>query len=281
MKQMKKVLCLALGLAMSLSLLAACSGGGSASPSPSASAPAPSASAPAESGLTTVEAGKLHMSTNAAFPPYEMVADGEGFNGTGFEGIDIEIASAIADKLGLELQIDDMDFDAALLAVQQGKSDMVMAGVTVTDERQNVMDFTDSYATGIQSIIVKEDSDIASVDDLAGKKIGTQRGTTGYLYCSDDFGDENVVAYDDGLTAVQMLNNGQVDCVVIDNAPAKEFIAANPGLKLLDTAYVEESYAIGIGKGNTELKDAINTALEELKADGTLQAIVDKYITAE
>ena len=226
--------------------------------------------------LSTVEPGKLIMSTNAAFPPYEMTTDsGE------FEGIDIETAQAIADKLGLELQIDDMDFDAALLAVQQGKSDMVMARVTVTDERQNVMDFTDSYATGIQSIIVKEDSDIASVDDLAGKKIGTQRGTTGYLYCSDDFGDENVVAYDDGLTAVQMLNNGQVDCVVIDNAPAKEFIAANPGLKLLDTAYVEESYAIGIGKGNTELKDAINTALEELKADGTLQAIVDKYITAE
>ena len=226
--------------------------------------------------LSTVEPGKLIMSTNAAFPPYEMTTDsGE------FEGIDIETAQAIADKLGLELQIDDMDFDAALLAVQQGKSDMVMAGVTVTDERQNVMDFTDSYATGIQSIIVKEDSDIASVDDLAGKKIGTQRGTTGYLYCSDDFGDENVVAYDDGLTAVQMLNNGQVDCVVIDNAPAKEFIAANPGLKLLDTAYVEEDYAIGVGKGNTELKDAINTALEELKADGTLQAIVDKYITAE
>ena len=140
---------------------------------------------------------------------------------------------------------------------------------------------TDTFARTIQSIIVKEDSDIASVDDLAGKKIGTQRGTTGYLYCSDDFGDENVVAYDNGLTAVQMLNNGQVDCVVIDNAPAKEFIAANPGLKLLDTAYVEESYAIGVGKGNTELKDAINTALEELKADGTLQAIVDKYITAE
>ena len=115
----------------------------------------------------------------------------------------------------------------------------------------------------------------------AGKKIGTQRGTTGYIYCSDDFGDENVVAYDDGLTAVQALNNGQVDAVVIDNAPAQEFIAANPGLKLLDTAYVEESYAIGVGKGNTELKDAINTALEELKADGTLQAIVDKYITAE
>lgn len=266
--------------AVSVAALAMTACGGSASSAASsvassaASSEAVSSAAAAE--LTTVEAGKLTMATNATFPPYEMTTDsGE------IEGIDVDTAKAIAEKLGLELQIDDMDFDAALLAVQQGKSDMVMAGVTVTDERQNVMDFTDSYATGIQSIIVKEDSDIASVDDLAGKKIGTQRGTTGYLYCSDDFGDENVVAYDDGLTAVQMLNNGQVDCVVIDNAPAKEFVAANPGLKLLDTAYVEEDYAIGVGKGNTELKDAINTALEELKTDGTLQAIVDKYITAE
>jgi hypothetical protein len=286
---MKKALSLMTAAALVLSLAACGSTASSAASSEAASsetASSDAASSEAASSeaasetetaeLSTVEPGKLIMSTNAAFPPYEMTTDsGE------FEGIDIETAQAIADKLGLELQIDDMDFDAALLAVQQGKADMVMAGVTVTDERQNVMDFTDSYATGIQSTIVKEDSDIASVDDLAGKKIGTQRGTTGYLYCSDDFGDENVVAYDDGLTAVQMLNNGQVDCVVIDNAPAKEFIAANPGLKLLDTAYVEESYAIGVGKGNTELKDAINTALEELKADGTLQAIVDKYITAE
>ena len=286
---MKKYLALLLVLVMVLSLAACGSTASSAASSEAASPEAASSDAASSEAasseaasetetaeLSTVEPGKLIMSTNAAFPPYEMTTDsGE------FEGIDIETAQAIADKLGLELQIDDMDFDAALLAVQQGKADMVMAGVTVTDERQNVMDFTDSYATGIQSIIVKEDSDIASVDDLAGKKIGTQRGTTGYLYCSDDFGDENVVAYDNGLTAVQMLNNGQVDCVVIDNAPAKEFIAANPGLKLLDTAYVEESYAIGVGKGNTELKDAINTALEELKADGTLQAIVDKYITAE
>ena len=281
---MKKALSLMTAAALVLSLAACGSTASSAASSEAASSDAASSEAASSEAasetetaeLSTVEPGKLIMSTNAAFPPYEMTTDsGE------FEGIDIETAQAIADKLGLELQIDDMDFDAALLAVQQGKADMVMAGVTVTDERQNVMDFTDSYATGIQSIIVKEDSDIASVDDLAGKKIGTQRGTTGYLYCSDDFGDENVVAYDNGLTAVQMLNNGQVDCVVIDNAPAKEFVAANPGLKLLDTAYVEEDYAIGVGKGNTELKDAINTALEELKADGTLQAIVDKYITAE
>ena len=268
----------AAGLSVAALALTAC-GGSSASTASSVASSAASSEAASTSAvageLTTVEAGKLTMATNAAFPPYEMTTDaGE------FEGIDIETAQAIADKLGLELQIDDMDFDAALLSVQQGKADIVMAGVTVTDERKAVMDFSDSYATGIQSIIVPEGSDIASPDDLAGKKIGTQRGTTGYIYCSDDFGDENVVAYDDGLTAVQALNNGQVDAVVIDNAPAQEFIAANPGLKILDTSYAEEDYAIGMAK-NSPLEDAVNSVLEELKADGTLQAIVDKYITAE
>lgn len=264
----------AAGLSVAALALTACGGSASSVASSVASSAAASTSA-AAGELTTVMAGKLTMATNAAFPPYEMTTDaGE------FEGIDIETAQAIADKLGLELQIDDMDFDAALLSVQQGKADIVMAGVTVTDERKAVMDFSDSYATGIQSIIVPEGSDIASPDDLAGKKIGTQRGTTGYIYCSDDFGDENVVAYDDGLTAVQALNNGQVDAVVIDNAPAQEFIAANPGLKILDTSYAEEDYAIGMAKGSS-LEDAVNAALKELKADGTLQSIVDKYITAE
>ena len=271
----------AAGLTVAALALTACGGSSSTASSAAASSVASSAAASSEAAsaaateLTTVEAGKLTMATNAAFPPYEMTTDaGE------FEGIDIETAQAIADKLGLELQIDDMDFDAALLSVQQGKADIVMAGVTVTDERKAVMDFSDSYATGIQSIIVPEGSDIASPDDLAGKKIGTQRGTTGYIYCSDDFGDESVVAYDDGLTAVQALNNGQVDAVVIDNAPAQEFIAANPGLKILDTSYAEEDYAIGMAKGSS-LEDAVNAALKELKADGTLQSIVDKYITAE
>ena len=268
--------------AVSAAALALTACGGSASTASSAAASSVAASSEAASTsaaaaeLTTVEAGKLTMATNAAFPPYEMTTDAGAF-----EGIDIDTAQAIADKLGLELQIDDMDFDAALLSVQQGKADIAMAGVTVTDERKNVMDFSDSYATGIQSIIVPEGSDIASPDDLAGKMIGTQRGTTGYIYCSDDFGDDAVVAYDDGLTAVQALNNGQVDAVVIDNAPAKEFVAANPGLLLLDTSYAEEDYAIGMAKGNTALEDAVNAALEELKADGTLQSIVDKYITAE
>ena len=267
----------AAGLSVAALALTACGGSASSvASSVASSASSAAASTSAAAGeLTTVEAGKLTMATNAAFPPYEMTTDAGDF-----EGIDIETGQAIADKLGLELQIDDMDFDAALLSVQQGKADIVMAGVTVTDERKAVMDFSDSYATGIQSIIVPEGSDIASPDDLAGKKIGTQRGTTGYIYCSDDFGDENVVAYDDGLTAVQALNNGQVDAVVIDNAPAQEFIAANPGLKILDTSYAEEDYAIGMAK-NSPLEDAVNSVLEELKADGTLQAIVDKYITAE
>ena len=268
--------------AVSAAALALTACGGSASTASSAAASSVAASSEAASTsaaaaeLTTVEAGKLTMATNATFPPYEMTTDA----GT-IEGIDVDTAQAIADKLGLELQIDDMDFDAALLSVQQGKADIAMAGITVTDERMAVMSFSDSYATGIQSVIVPEGSDIASVDDLAGKKIGTQRGTTGYLYCTDDFGEENVIAYDDGLTAVQALNNGQVDAVVIDNAPAQEFVAANPGLKILDTAYAQEDYAIGVAKGNTQLLDAINGALEELQADGTLQAIVDKYITAE
>ena len=268
--------------AVSVAAVALTACGGSASSAASSSAASSSAasseaaSSSAAAELTTVESGKLTMATNATFPPYEMTTDA----GT-IEGIDIDTAQAIADKLGLELQVDNMEFDSSLLSVQQGKADIVMAGVTVTPERQNVMDFSDSYATGIQSVIVTNDSEIATLEDLSGHLIGTQRGTTGYLYCTDDFGEDSVIAYDSGLTAVQALNNGQVDCVVIDDAPAQAYVAANPGLKLLDTAYVEESYAIGIGKGNTELKDAINTALEELKADGTLQAIVDKYITAE
>ena len=277
---MKKLTALMLSSAMMLSL-AAC--GGSASTETVSSEAASSEAVSTEeaasadaAAVTTVNAGKLTMSTNAAFPPYEMTTDAGDF-----EGIDIEVAGAIAKKLGLELQVDDMDFDAALLAAQNGKSDMVMAGVTVTDERLKVMDFSDTYAEGIQSIIVPENSDIASADDLAGKIIGTQRGTTGYIYCTDDFGEDSVVAYDDGLTAVQALNNSQVDAVVIDNAPAKEFVAANTGLKILDTAYAQEDYAIGVAKGNTELLNAINGALEELQADGTLQSIVDKYIKAE
>ena len=232
--------------------------------------------------FTTVEEGKLHMSTNAAFPPYEMTTD-EG----GFEGIDVEVADAIAKKLGLELVVDDMGFDAALTAVQTGQSDIAMAGITVTEERQAVMDFSDTYATGVQVVIVREDSPIQTLDDLNNAEmIGCQAATTGYIYASDTpenggYGEDHVTAYENGALAVMALVNGQIDAVIIDNAPAQAFVEANEGLKILDTPWVEEEYAIGFAKGNTALLDAVNAAMEELKADGTFQAIVDKYITAE
>ena len=276
---MKKVFALALTVLMVMSMFAGC-GSSNTAKATTAATEAPATTAAAEttaaaSELKTVEAGKLIMSTNAAFPPYEMVADDGSF-----EGIDVEVAGAIAGKLGLELVVDDMDFDAALLAVQQNKSDIVMAGVTVTEDRQLIMNFSDSYATGVQVVIVKEGSDV-TLDNLGEKMIGTQRGTTGYIYTSGDYGDDHVTAYDNGASAVQALLNGQVDCVVIDSAPAEAFVAANAGLTILDTEYVTESYAIGVNKDNTALLDAINQALAELTADGTVQSIVDKYISAE
>ena len=288
---MKKMLTLLLALAMALSL-AACGGGDKPAGDAGDSAPAGTSdpadsSAPADSGtdapaFTTVEEGKLHMSTNAAFPPYEMTTDAGGF-----EGIDVEVAQAIAGKLGLELVVDDMGFDAALTAVQTGQSDIAMAGITVTEDRQQVMDFSDSYATGIQVVIVKEDSPIATVDDLSSAEmIGCQKATTGYIYCSDTpenggYGEDHVTAFDTGALAVMALVNGQVDAVVIDNEPAKSFVAENEGLKILDTEFAVEDYAIGLAKGNTALLEAVNAAMAELKADGTFQGIVDKYITAE
>lgn len=281
---MKKILALMLALCMVFALAACGEAASDPSEAPESEAPAsevpaseaPASEAPAADGeFTTIVEGKLTMSTNAQFPPYEMTTDDGGF-----EGIDVEIATAIAEKLGLELDILDMDFDSALLAVQQGKSDIVMAGVTVNEDRLLVMDFTDSYATGVQVVIVKEGSDV-TIDNMGEGLIGTQRGTTGNIYCTDDYGEDHVVAYDDGFTAVQALMNGQVDCVVIDNAPAQEFVKNNAGLAILDTEYAVEDYAIGVNKGNTALLDAINSALAELIADGTVQSIIDKYIPAE
>ena len=275
---MKKLITLLLVLVMIMSL-AACAPvantGETTEPSANADSPADN-----EQTFNTIESGKLIMSTNAAFPPYEMTTDDGGF-----EGIDVEIATAIANKLGLELEILDMDFDAALLAVNEGKSDIVMAGVTVNEDRQVVMDFTDSYATGEQVVIIKEGSDV-TMDNLGEKMIGAQRGTTGYIYASDTpenggYGEDHVTPYDNGATAIQALINGQVDCVIIDNAPAAEFVKANPGLTILEGTWVTENYAIGCDKGNTALVEAINDVLAELIADGTVQQIVDKYITAE
>ena len=225
--------------------------------------------------VTTVEPGVLTMGTNATFPPYEYK------DGDDVVGIDAEIAQALADKLGLQLEIVDMDLDSLVASVQSGKIDMSLAGMTVTEERKQNVDFTDSYATGVQVIIVKEDSDIASADDLEGKLIGVQQGTTGHLYCSDDFGEDNVIPYANGATAVQALLQGKVDCVVIDQEPAKAFVEANEGLKILETAYTTEDYAAAVSKDNPALTAALNSALQELKDDGTIQGILDKYIKAE
>ena len=222
------------------------------------------------------DSNKLVIGTNAAFPPYEYVDDDGNII-----GIDAEIAAAIAEKLGMELEIKDMEFDSLITACSGGSVDVVLAGMTVTDERKESVNFSDTYATGIQVIIVKEDSDIATADDLDGKIIGVQAGTTGDIYCTDDYGQDNVKQYNNGALAVAALKNGQVDCVIIDNAPAKSFVAANEGLKILDTEYVTEDYAIAVAKENTKLLDDINKAMAELKADGTIDKIVDKYIPAE
>ena len=222
------------------------------------------------------DGGVLRMGTNATFPPYEYVDENNEV-----AGIDADIAAAIAEKLGMELEITDMAFDSLIPALQSDTIDIVLAGMTVDPERAEQVNFTDSYATGAQVIIVPEGPDIASPDDLEGKNIGVQTGTTGDLYCTDDYGQEFVKQFDNGPLAVAALVNGQVDCVVIDNEPAKNYVAANQGLKILDTAYANEEYAAAIAKDNTELFEQVNAAIQELKEDGTIDSIIEKYIPAE
>ena len=293
---MKKAVAMMMTAAMGMAVLAGCGSSSSAAPASAASsAVSEASSAVSEASSAASEAsaagetsavettgeyklatdGVLTMGTNATFPPYEY------YEGEKIVGIDAEISQAIAEKLGLTLEIVDMDFNSLVSAVQSGKIDISAAGMTVTEDRLQNVDFTDSYSTGVQVVIVSEDSDIASVDDLAGKLIGVQDATTGHIYCSDDFGEENVIAYNSGAMAVQALKDGKVDCVVIDQEPAKNFVAVNEGLKILDTEYVTEDYAIAVAKENTALKDAINAAMAELKEDGTIQGILDKYISAE
>ena len=262
MKMAKKVLAVVLAVLMACAVFAACSKN-------------------TDNGNETK--GTLVMATNAAFPPYEYK------DGDSFAGIDVEIAEKIAEKLGMTLEIQDVEFGSIIGGVQTGKFDMGMAGLTVTDERKESVNFTNTYAKAKQVVIVKSDSSIASLDNLKGDgsmKYGVQQDTTGDIYASDTienggYGEENVIRYKTGNDAVQALVNGKVDAVIIDNEPAKSFVAANEGLTILDGAWVEEEYAIAIAKDNTELLDKVNTALEELIADGTVQSIIDKYITAE
>ena len=274
---MKKVSALILALAMCTAMLTACGGGSNTTTSTGSAAPTTSAAtseAGADEGYKLATEGTLTMATNAYFPPYEY------YDGQDIIGIDADIAQAIADKLGLELKIEDMEFDSIITAVSTGKADLGLAGMTVTPDRQKNVDFSDSYATGIQSVIVKEDSTITKIDDLKGKKIGVQLSTTGDIYATDDFGKDAVVQYNKGNDAVMALTQGQVDAVIIDNEPAKSYVEANKGLKILDTEYATENYAACIAKDNTGLTKAVNKALAELKADGTLQKIIDKYIKA-
>lgn len=282
---MKKIAMLLAALLLMSTLFAACgdskdTGSGASQPGGAASSSEAAGEESAQSADTGDGDNTLVMATNAFFEPYEY------YEGDDIVGIDAEVGKAIADKLGMDFEISDVDFDAIIPNVQSGKASMGMAGMTVTEDRQKNVNFTRSYATAVQVVIVPEGSDIAAIDDMAGKKIGVQQGTTGDIYCSapveeDGFGEENVTRYNKGTDAVMALLSGKVDCVVIDNEPAKAFVAANEGLKILDTAYAEEEYAICIAKDNEELLEKVDTALGELIDDGTVQKIVDKYITAE
>ena len=232
------------------------------------------------------DAKVLIMATNASFPPYEYVdAENAVDPESGVTGIDAEIAAAIAAYMGYTLKIDDMEFDSIIAAVASGKADFGMAGMTVTADRLEQIDFSASYATGVQVVIVKEDSAITSVDDLiaegANHIIGVQLSTTGDIYASEDIeeaGFGTVERYPNGNEAVMALIQGKIDCVIIDNEPAKAYVAANPGLKILDSEYAVENYAACIKKGNTELLEQFNAALKVLTEDGTIPAIIEKYI---
>lgn len=277
---MKKFLSVFMALAMILALTAlfvACDNGETEGDTTVAETVA-GTEAGTEAGTAAPETEKsvLKMGTNAYFQPYEF------YEGEKIVGIDAEIAAAIAEKLGMTLEIVDMEFDSILTAVNEGSVDFGMAGMTITEDRLLEVDFSISYANGVQSIIVKNDSPITCADDLyaegANYKVGVQLGTTGDIYATDDFGGDNVTTYSNGNEAVLALLGGSVDCVIIDNEPAKALVAANEGLKILDTAYANEDYAICVKKGNSDLLGKIDAAIMELTEDGTIASIVAKYI---
>lgn len=279
----KKVLALTMAALMAASLTA-CGGGAkettaadtTAADTADTTAAEKTEETSAEAAGTEAAGGVLVMATNAEFPPYEYHDGGE------IVGIDAEIAKAIADELGMELEIEDIAFDSIIPEITIGKADMGLAGMTVTEDRKQSVDFTDTYAKASQKIIVKEDSAIASPDDLTGVIVGVQQGTTGDIYVSDLEADGTTVErYNKGFEAVQALSQGKIDAVVIDGEPAKTFVAQTEGLKILEESFTDEEYAIAVKKGNTELLEKINGALKTLKDNGTLDEIVAKYIKAE
>lgn len=274
---MKKLVSLLLALAL-IFTLCACGGAKETSKAEEAT-PAPAAAPAEEAAPAGVK--KLVMGTNAAFPPYEYIAD----DGESIVGFEVDILQHIADKLGMELEIADMEFGSVLTSVQTGKVDIGVSGLTVTEERKQNVNFTISYTTARQSIIVTDDSPITSVDDLfaegADYMVGVQESTTGHIYSEDDFGADHVTAFFTGASAVQALLSGKVDCVIIDDEPAKAFVKVNEGLHVLDTAYALEDYAFALSKENTELLEQVNAILEEMIADGTMAAMKAQYISAD
>jgi ABC-type amino acid transport substrate-binding protein len=270
-----------IAIALVLGVVFAFGACGQKAPEAPAATEAPAAAeepAEAEDVEEPATGGELVWATNAQFPPYEY------YEGNTVVGIDADVIALIAEKLGMTARVEDMEFDSVIPSVQSGKVDVGMAGLTVTEERKEAVGFTTSYATGKQVIIVTEDSDIASADDLEGKTIGVQLSTTGDLYITWDLVDEgkaSIERYSKGADAVQALAQGKIDAVVIDSEPAKVFVEMNEGLKILETEYITENYAIAVSKDNPELLSKIDAALQELIDSGEVQKIIDKYIKAD
>jgi len=218
----------------------------------------------------------LVMGTNAEFPPFEFVDGGE------IKGIDVDFAKAICKELGYELVIENLDFDTLLNALDSKKVDFVAAGMTVTPDREEQANFTITYYKAKQVLIVKEDSNIQSIEDLVGKRIGVQSGTTGQYIAEDEIegakDNDLITGYSAGSLAVKAVENGQIDAVIIDNLPAQEFVKKNEGLKIVDGLFEDEEYAMAFNKKDEELLKKFNEAMQKLIDDGTLQEIVDKYM---
>lgn len=263
---------------LSMGVLAGCGSSTTSAVGTAASSEASSeTSASPETSKETDSDNTIIMGTNAEFEPFEYR---EGLEIVGF---DVEVAQKVAEKLGKELVIEDMSFDSLIMALNADKVDFVIAGMTATDERKTQVDFSDSYFNSKQMIIVKaEDDSLTSADDLAGKKVGVQLGTTGDLFVSGTDGIAEVCQFQTGTQAVLDLKNGKVDAVVIDAEPAKKMIEGQSDLKLLDVPFIEEEYAVAVKKGDEDILKAVNQTLAEIKADGTYDEIYTKYFgTAE
>lgn len=217
---------------------------------------------------------KLLMVTEATFPPYEYMENSK------IVGIDPEIVGEIAKNLGYTLEIQDMKFDSVILAVQTGKADIAASGITVTADRKKQVNFTVPYVTAAQVIIIPKKSTIKTPDDLKGKRIGVQQGTTGDTYVKKYIGEPE--RYDNGALAVAALRAGKVDAVVLDSEPSKVHVSEYPNeIMLLPVALTQEEYAFALNKNNTKLLKGFNDELIKMRASGRLQQILDKYLNKE